>query len=297
MYVCVCHCMAVDWVADMYCRQVKRCVAPAKPEPLPWEITEAMRQAVSTQELLEIVFAHEIRLNAIHVTAAATRLADLGCSGEDDHILRLLDFVQERAATLEARGVANTLWAMGKLSQRGGSTREACLSVACALELQLQAHIGSFSAQHISNCMWALAVLDGCSRNPATQAALLRAAQRRMSAMTPQGASNIIWICARLGLRPSESWLADFFAVSRQSRMIWPGQSVANMMWALATIGSPLPRRLAVAVHAVVLARAQTFDSQAISNIVWSMAVSSKGEYRRFFWDKNKQCFYLFISL
>ena len=250
-----------------------------------WSITEALREADSAWQVLTLVFQHEASLNAIHVTAAATRLAAFTpCDVGDEPMLRFLTLLRARASSLDARGVANVLWALGKLSSRLPPGSALCGEFRLAAYL-LQAvcirHLSQFTPQHLSNMLWSLAVMPGeaCPWEASTLEQLLQAAAPLMHGFTPQGLSNVLWSCAKLAVTPNEAWLSAFYTASRETLRSWPGQSVSTALWALARLGvAAPPRDWLLGLCKQTEGRLSSFDCQALANTAWALAVLQRGE-------------------
>lgn len=271
-----------------------------------WSLTGALRRASTVSEVVSVLTMHDGVLNAIHVTAAATRLAAFSpCRGRDE-LQKLRQFMTMLGGfldSLDVRGVANVMWALGKLhkSYADGGTGSAalqadCLSVAMSLQPVCLRHLSHFSPQHISNIMWALATMLGGDAvgddgdtgrglggpwHRSTLDLMLRAAREghQLSEFTPQGLSNLLWSCARLGHPPEPEWLADFYEKTQSALHAWPPQSISQSLWALSKLDLPKPPLPWVTGLCLQTKTSLTsFDPQSMANLTWALARMLPGD-------------------
>ncbi|GAX85108.1 hypothetical protein CEUSTIGMA_g12528.t1 [Chlamydomonas eustigma] len=246
-------------------------------------LTEAIKTSLSPTEVLNLLFSNSRDLNVIHLTAATTRLASFSTEqwrGEDiAHTHCLLTLLQDKSHHLDARGVANVLWALGRLSQASAmnSIKGQCQLLAAMLLRPCTKHLTKFNAQHFSNMVWSLSVMRPCAWDKSSLWQFIEASRVHIPLMTPQGLSNIIWGCTKLHVCPSQSWMHDFYAHSQSRICTWSGQAVANTLWALATMHHQPPSAWMYSVYAQTQAHLSSYDAQALSNAIWALPTLIKG--------------------
>ncbi|WBA87013.1 hypothetical protein [Endozoicomonas sp. GU-1] len=105
---------------------------------------------------------------------------------------------------IDARGIANLLWALAKLVDNG-QERTAELKKAVAVLLpHVNAQKKQFIPQGIANLLWAMAKLvdNGLERTPGfteTMTALLPHVNAQKDQFIPQHIANLLWAMAKLG--------------------------------------------------------------------------------------------------
>lgn len=239
-------------------------------------------------------------ITALHLVAKcsensdnlSTRFAAPAILSEPQFMELIEDLSRVICELNNTRGVARTLWSLGKLGAHGRhveSIVKQVVEVAPPLLAQC-------SSQELSNMLWGLARLgtgpDQCCfllRPQAVKLALkvVEASTNRVDAFSPQCLSNSLWAVAKLELRGRT---ADLFSRAclmqlRASSIfgeISP-QGVANSLWAVAKLqlGDELATPFAVDITRQVMKTEnmlQQFLPQELSMALWALArIAAKG--------------------
>lgn len=246
------------------------------------------------------------QLNAIHLTAAATRLASFSSvpgaltSMECSALLpRFLALVSSERTTrlLDARGVANMLWALAKVSTSSGhaavngsgDTCSGCRAAALRIAPCIPLHCAEFSAQHVSNMLWALAVLllpEAAAEAAAINGAAAKGTEGRAASGTAPSSDSAPHsngkprVLAAAPLAPGGQGrqqgrldqvlvLLQDLALERMPQA--SPQAMANLLWASAKLGlAPAPAWLS-AFYSLSLPQLPSWSGQAVSNVLWAM--------------------------
>ncbi len=208
---------------------------------------------------------------------------------------RLLDAIifncnqKPEARDIDARGIANLLWAMAKLANNGQAQRPELNEAVAALLPHVNAQKAHFKPQEIANLLWAMAKLvdNGQERTPELNeavAALLPHVNAQKAHFKPQEIANLLWAIAKLvangqELTPelNEAVAALLPNVNAQKAHFKP-QEIANLLWAMAKLvgnGQDQTPGLKEAVAALlphVNAQKAHFKPQEIANLLWAMA-------------------------
>jgi hypothetical protein len=92
--------------------------------------------------------------------------------------------------TFDARGLANSAWALGKLKYTVNQKLPALIAAAALSKL------GSFSAQNLSNLLWAFVYLHHCDED--LMAAAAKCVVAKVNEFKPQELANVLWALASL---------------------------------------------------------------------------------------------------
>ncbi|MBO9484113.1 DUF1601 domain-containing protein, partial [Salinisphaera sp. G21_0] len=194
-----------------------------------------------------------------------------------------------QARDIDARGIANLLWAMAKLVDNGLERTQGLKEAVAALLPHVNAQKANFKSQEISNLLWAMAKLadNGQKQTPGlkkTVALLLPHVNAQKADFKPQGIANLLWAMAKLvdnGQEQTpefnEAVVALLPHVNTQKGQFIP-QHIANLLWAMAKLvdnGQERTSRLNEAVAALlphVYAQKADFKPQGIANLLWAMA-------------------------
>ena len=264
-------------------------------------ITSHVKNSASSAEVLAVMQSEQQNPNMdlIAVAAAWCKLANLqrGINAQPTNYTSLLMLVRltqsllekcEKLGDLEARGVANILWAIAKLQSRAPSQ----LSILWArLARAVTSAASRMNEQEVANSIWAVATL--ATLNTDSEALLngLPALAKRLSVaiskMSSQSVANVIWAMAKLAAATAQTdallGLPPVLA-SRLPAVIskMKSQEVANVIWATGqlsvdhshvAISQDLRKMLPVLVTqaGVVLPLARP---QELANSCWGLALS-----------------------
>ncbi|WP_422462886.1 RAP domain-containing protein [Endozoicomonas sp. ALB115] len=193
------------------------------------------------------------------------------------------------ARNIDARGIANLLWAMAKLVDNGLERTSEFNEAVAALLPHVNAQKDQFKAQGIANLLWAMAKLvdNGQEQTPGLNeavAALLPFVNAQKNQLNAQAIANLLWAMAKLvdnGLERApglnEAVAALLPIVNAQKNQL-NAQAIVNLLWAMAKLvdnGLERTRGLNEAVAALlplVNAQKDQFIPQHIANLLWAMA-------------------------
>ncbi|WP_422491481.1 hypothetical protein, partial [Endozoicomonas sp. ALE010] len=108
-----------------------------------------------------------------------------------------------QATNIDARGIANLLWAMAKLVDKGQKQTTEFNEAVVALLPHVSAKKNQFKAQGIANLLWAMAKLvdNGLEQTPEfkeAMGALLPHVNTQKDQFNAQGIANLLWAIAKL---------------------------------------------------------------------------------------------------
>ncbi|XRA98315.1 MTS domain-containing protein [Pycnococcus provasolii] len=201
---------------------------------------------------------------------------------------RILDAATRQAPSLDPRGVASALWAVGRLHEACGvSTPPRAGTLLRALEATLSDIAPRFNARDVSAALWGLAKARARPAEVKCRAAALTAVEQvaKELASMPQELSMTSWALATLtpewiggdGLS-DDARLASLYASAAgalerailKCAMSMMEQALATCLWAISRFhrSGDLPgvaREAAEAVHAQALKLLTSFDSRQIA--------------------------------
>ena len=164
----------------------------------------------------------------------------------------LLDAVLHKCTTqaqdiIDAIGVANLLWAMAKLVNRGQPLTPEFKKVFTAIQPHVIALKDSFKPQEISNLLWAMARLVGNGQEltvelKETVAALLLCVIPLTASFNPQHVANLLWAMAKLvdnghGLtRALQNALAALLPHAVALKAHFKPQEITSLLWSMAKL-------------------------------------------------------------
>ncbi|WP_422468285.1 DUF1601 domain-containing protein [Endozoicomonas sp. ALC013] len=193
------------------------------------------------------------------------------------------------ARDIDARGIANLLWAMAKLVDSGQQCAPELIEAVAVLLPCVHAKKDQFKAQGITNLLWAMAKLvdNGLERTPEfneSVAVLLPLVKAQKDQFSAQGITNLFWAMAKLvengqeqtrGLK--EAVVALLPHVSVQTANFNP-KEIANLLWAMAKLvdngfkQTPDLNEAITGLLPYVNAQKDQFKAQGIANLLWAMA-------------------------
>ncbi|MGI2030250.1 DUF1601 domain-containing protein [Endozoicomonas acroporae] len=193
------------------------------------------------------------------------------------------------ARNIDARGIANLLWAMAKLVDKGQKqTPEFNEAVAALLPLA-SAQKDQFIPQHIANLLWAMAKLvdNGQKLTPGLKeavAGLLPKVKEQRANFEPQGTANMLWAMAKLvdnGQKQTpelKEAVAALLPKVKEQKTNFEPQGIVNLLWAMAKLvdngheRTPELKEAVAALLPYVKTQKEQFNAQAITNLLWAMA-------------------------
>lgn len=147
-------------------------------QPLPKQLTAAIKSCASLERLTQLFHAHQAVLNPIHIAAMITKLPKLDNSMHNAAVAAGADlpWVLSTASTQQVQ-----LW---QLLQQ--------------LLLRLKAQgCSDYSPRGVANIIWALAKLQ-CAPDPELRHTLLDKFCSELASAVPQDISNVLWGVAKL---------------------------------------------------------------------------------------------------
>ncbi|MGO0307015.1 DUF1601 domain-containing protein [Endozoicomonas acroporae] len=194
-----------------------------------------------------------------------------------------------QAMDIEARAIANLLWAMAKLVDNGLERTPELKEAVAALLPQVSAHKDQFIPQNITNLLWVMAKLvdNWRERTPALNeaiAALLPRVNAQKDQFNAQSITNLLWAMAKLVDNGKERTpelneaVAALLPLVNEQQAHFKPQGIANLLWAMTKLvdnGQEWTPALNEAVAALlphVNAQKANFKPQGIANLLWVMA-------------------------
>ncbi|WP_163388066.1 DUF1601 domain-containing protein, partial [Endozoicomonas acroporae] len=152
-----------------------------------------------------------------------------------------------QARDIDARGIANLLWAMAKLMANGQEWTPGLKATVAALLPHVNAQKDQFNTQHIANLLWALAKLvdNGQAWTPGLKravAALLLQVNAQKDQFNAQGIANLLWAMAKLVDNGQEripelkEAVATLLSQVNAQNDQFNTQDIANLLWAMAKL-------------------------------------------------------------
>ncbi|WP_209278608.1 RAP domain-containing protein [Thalassotalea sp. G20_0] len=207
-------------------------------------------------------------------------------------LLDAIIFKCNRKATaweIDARGIANLLWAMAKLVDNGQEQTPALNEAVAALLPCVKTQKANFRSREISNLLWAMAKLVdfGLERTPGfteTMTALLPHVNAHKDQFIPQHTANLLWAIAKLvdngqqwtpGLKESVAALLPHVNAQKDQ---FNAQGNANLLWAMAKLvdngqeQTPGLKEVVAALLPHVNAKKDQLNARDIASLLWAMA-------------------------
>ncbi|WP_163372717.1 DUF1601 domain-containing protein, partial [Endozoicomonas acroporae] len=147
------------------------------------------------------------------------------------------------ARDIDARGIANLLWAMAKLAGNGQECLPALKEAGAALLPHVNTQKNNFKPQEIANLLWAMAKLvdNGQEQTPELNealAALLPHINAQKANFKPQEITNLLWAMAKLVDNGQEQTpdlneaLVALLPQVKVQKADFKPQEIANLLWA-----------------------------------------------------------------
>ena len=206
------------------------------------KLTDALGACASGEEVLALVACRlepgAEPLDAYNVTTALSRLSKLQPSGlaGDKRFASLLSVAEALLDVMDARGLANLLYALGQLRATLSDSWMARYWAASEGKLNI------FNAFDLSNTIYACAKL-GASPPASWRDAFWRASLAQMGQFIPQGLSNVLYACSELNQLPPAGWRERFWYVSEGKLASFTEQDFSNTIYACGQLGITPPAR------------------------------------------------------
>jgi uncharacterized membrane protein YgcG len=211
----------------------------------PPELTHAIKQATSWQELMHLHKAYRQAMNPIHLSAALTHLAHLYHAGQ-----RAPPPPPPAAAaashTQQYRsGGSRTISSGGDGAPRSAGLPPQAHPLAYALLFDSGAVMHLFENRQVANCLWAAAKL-GLSPPAVWLARSLAMARHTCAKGTPQQLANTLYAVACRpewldGLQARGVWLDTMLTACHAKVLQFQPQELSNLLWAAATLHAHRP--------------------------------------------------------
>ncbi|MBO9494355.1 DUF1601 domain-containing protein [Thalassotalea sp. G20_0] len=194
-----------------------------------------------------------------------------------------------QAWDIDARGIANLLWAMAKLVDNEQEWTPGLKATVAALMPHVNAQKDQFIPQHIANLLWAMAklVVNGQEQTPELNkavATLLTNVNTQKANFKPQEITNLLWAMAKLVDNGQEripefkEAVAALLPHVNAQKDQFNAQEIANLLWAMAKLvdngqeQTPEFNEAVVALLPHVNTQKDQFIPQHIANLLWAMA-------------------------
>ncbi|WP_163371162.1 DUF1601 domain-containing protein, partial [Endozoicomonas acroporae] len=194
-----------------------------------------------------------------------------------------------KAWDIDARGIANLLWAMAKLVDSGQQRIPEFKEAVAALLPHINTQKDQFIPQQTANLLWAIAKLvdNGQKQTPELNeaiAALLTRVNAQQADFKPREIANLLWSMAKLvdnGQEQTpefnEAVAALLLHVNAQKDQL-NAQDIANLLWAMAKLvdngqkQTPTLKETVAALLPQVKTKKAHFIPQEITSLLWAMA-------------------------
>ncbi|CAE7938686.1 unnamed protein product, partial [Symbiodinium necroappetens] len=205
----------------------------------------------------------------------------------------LIRYVKDKAGSMNAFDLANSLWAVARLQEVEPQVLTAALAnilwsvanlhekapealaVVSVVAARIPRRVSEFNPQDLSNCLWAAASLQEAS--PGVLAAVPAMAQcvpGKVENMLPQHLSNCMWAAANLQESTPDvltfvPWVADRIRTEVHSMI---PQALSNCLWAAAYLqhAAPAVLRAVPAIASAIPGKADGMSLQELSNCFWA---------------------------
>ncbi|WBA79315.1 RAP domain-containing protein [Endozoicomonas sp. GU-1] len=214
---------------------------------------------------------------------------------QDSLLSTLLDAIifkcnqKPQARDIDARGIANQLWAMAKLVDNGQEWTPGLKEAVAALMPHVNAQKDQFIPQQIANLLWAMAklVVNGQKQTPELNealAVLLPHVNAQKANFKPQETANLLSAMAKLvdnGLEQTpglKKALAVLLPRVNAQKSQFDAQHIANLLWAMAKLVDNRLEQIPGLKEAVsvllpfVNTQKANFKPQETANLLWAMA-------------------------
>lgn len=226
----------------------------------------------SARELHTIVRSKGAGFDFFNISSAIARVPKLvGPAGgvqNDSTAKALVDDLASLMAsninTFDARGLANSAWAFGKLKYAPNQKLPQLIAAAAITKMDV------FSAQNLSNLLWSFVYLH--HRDEALMAAVAKKVVSKVTEFKPQELANVVWAFASMD--HYEPHLMDVVG-ARALALVdqFKEQELSNVVWAFAKLHH-YEQGLFAHLLAAVKAKLPHFLPQGVSNIAWALATA-----------------------
>ncbi|GFR45114.1 hypothetical protein Agub_g6492, partial [Astrephomene gubernaculifera] len=210
---------------------------------------------------------HQVAAGIASSAAAAASLpSDLHVDAAGRALLEgLAQLMLAQIDSFDARGLANSAWAFGKLKYVPSGGLPAVIAQAALKRMH------EFSPQNLSNLIWSFVYMHHADEE--LLAAASQFVRARVGEFKPQELANIVWAFASLGHRNRDEEMLN--AVAEQAKRIAPlfkEQELSNVLWALGKMNLRGRPDVFEALMAETRAKLPAFLPQGISNVAWALA-------------------------
>jgi hypothetical protein len=182
----------------------------------PGKLTKSIKACTSPEELMSLVDQHGQDFNNIHCAAVLSHAAQRfvfqrqGCQIPRSDIERMVQLALKQLTSMDARGLANTAYALAKLQLYDRDFMTTLLEAATP-------RLHNFEPHELANTVWALASLGHA--DDAFVAALLKVAAPQLHRFKPQSLGCTAWALLKLGHKDG-----DFMAALVKSAALYPSK-------------------------------------------------------------------------
>lgn len=237
------------------------------------KLTQSIKFSENLVQLSSIIVEHGNEFNAIHSSAAITHVAQMverrNVTPREMRMLsgllgRLVELIRHTVQLYEARGVANTIHALGTLEYYDKELVVLLLDRA-------EGNAMASKPQHLSNTFWGLAKLK---HQPASRwlEGALGACMSCLTEFSAQELSNLLWAIATLRIKVSNMWLDNFCMQVKRRLPTMTAQGITNILWSLASLDVSMPTESGLAMLDELLRQADSASTQALVTSLHSIA-------------------------
>ena len=222
----------------------------------------------SADAVLDLVASHLTVLNGVNTSTALLRLAR--CAGKraawlqgDPRLAQLLSAAEQLFEDTEARNLANTLYACGKLGLVLPSDWLKRYWDATIVRL------GEFNPQELSNTLYACGQL-GTTPPTAWLERFSHASASMLGDFVPQGLSNMLYACGQLGLALPQVWLERYWQAHASVLDECEPQELSNTLYACGQLGITPPLDWQLRFWQASALKLVEFKPQELSNTLYA---------------------------
>jgi hypothetical protein len=199
----------------------------------PPQITAAIKNSSSLQQLAALIQQHLDSMNAINLSAAIMNLPKMGCSDSQMYTACVQRYVMFAPGD-STRNLSNVMYALCMAPQAVTQQQQAVLQQ--QLVPAILAKVSAANAQDASNALYGMAV-SGQDLPEEVVQQLVAAFIGQLRHTKPQEVSNVLWAVAKFKQQvPLEQRQQPLGAIIRMLQHA-KSQEVSNTLWAVATMG------------------------------------------------------------
>ena len=235
----------------------------AKPSLEQMQLNQEIQACGSVEDVLALVGSRFAQLSVVNITTAlitlsrrASRTAGARLQG-DTRFAQLLAAAESLFASMESRGLSNTLYACGQLrvSPPDGWLQRFWEASGPRL--------GEFKTVELNIALYACSQL-GVTPPPDWLPRFWLASASKMGEFKPQELSNMVYACGQLGVVPPSDWLQHLWAESGSRLSDFDSQNLANMVHGCGQLRIKPPADWLLRCWAASASKLRTFEPREL---------------------------------